>query len=46
MDPVDAIITATSPEHASHLLVLDAPALVELARTYRTRVSVWCDDIR
>ena len=46
MDPVDAIIAATSPEHASHLLVLDAPALVELTRTHGIKVSVWCDDIR
>ena len=46
MDPVDAIIATASPGHASHLLIVDAPALVGLARTHGIRVSVWCDDIR
>ncbi len=46
MDPVDRIIAANSPEHARHLLIIDAPALVEMAVARADRVSVWCDDIR
>ena len=46
MDPVDRIIVANSPRWAAHLLVIDAPALVDQARSQAERVSVWCDDVR
>jgi len=46
-DPVDRVIAAQSPaDRAGHLLVLDAPHLVDEALAHATRVSVWCDDIR
>ncbi|MGI5950503.1 MAG: class I SAM-dependent methyltransferase [Brooklawnia sp.] len=46
MDPVDRIIVANSPATASHLLIIDAPALVAPALERVERISVWCDDIR
>ncbi len=46
MDRVDRIIRANSPDRAGHLLVVDAPELVEPASRLTGRVSVWCDDIR
>lgn len=46
MDPVDRIIVANSPASAQHLLIVDAPGLVEEARRRAGLVSVWCDDIR
>lgn len=46
MDGVDEIIIANSPDRALHLLVLDAPALLDAARERADRVSLYCDDIR
>lgn len=46
MDPVDRIIAANSPEQASHILVLDAPDLVDEALQRAAKVSVWADDVR
>lgn len=46
MDPVDQIIVANSPPTAAHILVVDAPGLVEQARWRAERVSIWCDDVR
>ena len=46
MDSVDRIIAANSPDHCSHLLIVDAPELVADAGRRADRVSVWCDDIR
>ncbi len=46
MDPVDRIIAANSPDHARHLLIVDAPGLADEGTARAGRVSVWCDDIR
>lgn len=46
MDPVERLIAAESPERAAHLLVVNAPGLVEEARRTAPRVSLWCDDRR
>lgn len=46
MDPVDRIIVANSPAAARHLLIVDAPGLVDEALLRADRVSAWCDDIR
>lgn len=46
MDPVDRIIAANSPDAASHVLVLDAPELVEEALNRAEQISVWADDVR
>ncbi len=50
-DPVDLLIAdesaeATEGARARKLLLLDAPALVELAREAADEVVVWCDDLR
>lgn len=46
MDPVDRIIVTNSPEQAIHVLVLDAPELVDEALQRAEQVSVWADDVR
>lgn len=46
MDPVERIIVEQSPDVAHHLLVIDAPGLVEAAGELAGRVSIWCDDRR
>lgn len=46
MDPVERLIAAESPERAEHVLVVNAPGLVEEARRAAPRVSLWCDDRR
>lgn len=46
MDSVDRIIAANSPASARHLLLLDAPALLDEALARAEQVSVWCDDVR
>lgn len=46
MDPVDRLILDESPEHATTLVVLDAPDLVAEATRVAENVRVWCDDVR
>lgn len=46
MDSVDRVIAANSPERCRHLLIIDAPGLVDEALSRADRVSVWCDAIQ
>lgn len=44
-DSVDEVIAVEAPAGARHVLVLDRPALVDVARAW-SPVNVWCDDLR
>ncbi|MCC2594267.1 class I SAM-dependent methyltransferase [Tessaracoccus sp. OS52] len=46
MDPIDELILAETPQQATAIAVIDAPALVEHALKITDDVRVWCDDIR
>lgn len=46
MDSVERLIAAESPEHAEHLLVINAPGLADEARRRAPVVGLWCDDRR